>query len=219
MNDDNSTLKFLGNDSGFGEKNNSAYYEKDDNFILIDCGFTVFQQLKEKFDFNKYKEINIIITHLHNDHAGSLSQFVLYMWFIYHKKVTIFSKCKDIKLYLDITGTPPDAYDLKLKGEDLEFIKTQHSPYIDCYGFRIVLDNKKIIYTGDTSTIETFLPYLDDCNELYIDLSTNGGIHINVNDCLDLLKKFKPNGTNIIPMHLDKKEYIYNILDENNIIS
>lgn len=80
---ENSALKFIGIESGFGKNNNSAYIELDDKFILIDCGFTVFDKLKEKFDFNKYKSINVIITHLHNDHAGSLTQFILYMWYIY----------------------------------------------------------------------------------------------------------------------------------------
>lgn len=215
----NSTLKFLGMDSGFGNKNNSAYFEKDDKFILIDCGFTVFQQIKKQFNFNKYKEINIIITHLHNDHAGSLSQFILYLWFVYNKRATIFSKCKNIKTYLDITGTPSDSYELIDRNDNLEFIETKHSPYIDCYGFKLVLDNKKIIYTGDTAKIENFLPYIEKCDELYIDLSKNGGIHINVNDSLDFLKRFQQNGVKIIPMHLDDKEYICNILNENNVIS
>ena len=81
------TLKFLGNDSGFGEKNNSAYIEYNNDFYLIDCGFTVFEQIKNKFEFKKYENINIIITHLHNDHAGSLSQVILYLYFIYNIKV------------------------------------------------------------------------------------------------------------------------------------
>lgn len=33
----NSLLTFIGKDSGFGENNNSAYFEIDNKFILIDC--------------------------------------------------------------------------------------------------------------------------------------------------------------------------------------
>ena len=101
MND--SLLTFLGSDSGFGDKNNSAYIEIEDKLILIDCGFTVFEQLKNKFDLNKYSKIEVIITHLHNDHAGALSQFILYMWFVYNKKVTVISKCEKIDEFLKIT--------------------------------------------------------------------------------------------------------------------
>ena len=99
----NSILKFIGSDSGFGDKNNSAYVEKEGKFILIDCGITVFNEIKNKFNFSKYDLIEIIITHLHNDHAGSLSQFILYLWFVYNKKVIVYSKCEYIKEYLKIT--------------------------------------------------------------------------------------------------------------------
>ena len=43
-------LNFLGRDSGFGNKNNSAYYEADKKLLIIDCGYTVFNIIKEKFD-------------------------------------------------------------------------------------------------------------------------------------------------------------------------
>ena len=53
----NNILNFLGTESGFGNNNNSAYIEIDNEFILIDCGFTVFNQLKETVDFKKYDKI------------------------------------------------------------------------------------------------------------------------------------------------------------------
>lgn len=34
----NSTLTFLGSDSGFGDNNNSAYIELENKLIIIDCG-------------------------------------------------------------------------------------------------------------------------------------------------------------------------------------
>ena len=45
-------LNFLGKDSGFGKNNNFAYFETNNELILIDCGFSVFEKVKEKFDFN-----------------------------------------------------------------------------------------------------------------------------------------------------------------------
>lgn len=207
----NYTFTFLGRNSGFGERNNSAYYEINDKLILVDCGYTVFNELKRKFDFSKYNDINVIITHLHNDHAGSLSQLILFLWFIHHKKVTVISKCSAIEDYLNITGTPKEAYELKNKLDNLEFIKTNHSSYIEAYGFKIILDNKKIVYTGDTAIIEPFMPYIDSANELYIDVSRYGGAHIKIEDVIDLLEKAQKNGTLIALMHLDDKEYIKKI--------
>lgn len=207
----NSTLTFLGRDSGFGQKNNSAYYETNKKLILIDLGFTVFSDIKNKFDFNKYDVIEIIITHLHNDHAGSLSQLILYLWFTFNKKCTVISNCKHIKDYLNITGTPSEAYELENTSSDLFFIKTEHVKYLDTYGFKIVIDGKNIIYTSDTNTLDPFLPYLDNCDELYIDVSRFGGAHIKIDDILDTLNNLKKKNISIYLMHMDDINYIKNV--------
>mgnify|MGYP004533519043 FL=1 len=209
------TLSFLGRDSGFGRENNSAYIEYENKFILIDCGFTVFSQLKNKFDFNKYDEIDVIITHLHNDHAGTLSQFILYMYFIYNKKVNVIAKCERIKEFLDITGTPEDAYELKKENEYIKFIKTEHVKYLDAYGFELNINSKNIIYTGDTNTLEPFEPYLKNADEFYVDVSRFGGAHLKIDDIKTKLEEIQKNGTSVYLMHIDDVEYIRKIT--NNI--
>lgn len=201
-------LTFLGNDAGFGDKNNSAYFEIKDELYLIDCGFSVFNEVKNKFDFNKYKNISVIITHLHNDHAGSLSQLILYLWFIYKKKTNVITNCIHMKEYLEITGTPSVAYEIQNNIDNLKFIKTEHTDYLDAYGFILNIENKKILYTGDTRVLTPFLPYLDNLDELYIDVSKFGGAHLKINDILDDLKQMKAKGIKIIPMHMDDKDYI-----------
>lgn len=210
---ENNILTFLGNDSGFGNNNNSAYLEIDNELFIIDCGFTVFNVIKNKFDFKKYEKINIILTHLHNDHAGSLSQVILYLWFIYNKKTNVITNCKNIKKYLEITGTIPETYEIKNDLENLKFIKTEHTEYLDAYGFILTIKNKTILYTGDTSVLEPFLLYIDKTDELYIDLSRFGGTHLKVDDILDDLKMIKSKGVQIIPMHTDDKEYIKKLIN------
>lgn len=204
------TLTFLGKDSGFGEHNNSAYIEDNNKLIIIDCGFTVFEQLKNKFDFNKYSNIEIIITHLHNDHAGSLSQIILYLWFIYNKKVTIYSKCERIRDYLEITGTPKESYEIKNESENITFIKTNHVQHLDAYGFKLKVKDKNIIYTGDTNTLNPFLPHIENekIDELYVDVSKFGGAHLKIDDIVEKLAKINKSGTLVDLMHLDDKEYI-----------
>ena len=208
------TLRFLGRDSGFGKENNSTYIEPENKFFLIDCGFTVFSQLKEKFDFNKYDEINVIITHLHNDHAGTLSQFILYLYFIYNKKINVITNCKRIKEFLDITGTPEDAYILKKENEYIKFIKTEHVKYLDSYGFELNINSRKIIYTGDTNTLEPFKPYLKDVDEFYVDVSRYGGAHLKIDEIKDELKEIQENGTRVYLMHMDDVEYIRKVTND-----
>ena len=176
-------------------------------------GFSVFEKLKKNFDFNKYNEINVIITHLHNDHAGSLSQFILYLWFVYHKKTMVISKCKKIKEYLEITGTPSEAFRIVETYQNLEFIKTDHSPYLDTYGFVLEIDNKRIVYTADTAILSPFIPYLENCNECYVDVSKFGGVHLKFEDIITDLEKIKNKGTSIFLMHIDDWDYISKLND------
>ncbi len=188
---ENMILTFVGNDDGFGNKNNSAYIVENNELFILDCGFTVFNEIKNKFNFSKYKKINVIITHLHNDHAGSLSQLILYLWFIYKIRVNVISNCVNIKQYLDITGTIPEAYILKNELTNVKFIKTEHVKHLDSYGVLLTIKNKKILYTGDTCSLDNFLPYMNEINELYIDLSKFGGAHLKIDDIIDILREFK----------------------------
>ncbi len=195
----------------FGNKNNSAYIEVDNKLIIIDCGFTVFNEIKNKFDFNLYNDIYIIITHLHNDHAGSLSQVILYAYYIYDKKVTVISKCKEIKKYLEITGVSNDKYNLKEEMKNLQFIKTEHAKGMDSYGFKMKIKDTNIIYTGDTNTLEPFLPYLKNADEFYVDVSKSGDVHLKIENVIELLENIEKNGINVYVMHLDDIEYIKNV--------
>lgn len=206
----NEALTFIGKGSGFADKNNSAYYEEDNILNIIDCGFSVFTEIKNKFNYERYTEINIIITHLHNDHAGSLSQLILFLWFTKNIKVNVISKCENIEKYLDITGTPREGYTLKSKIDKLRFIKTQHVQNLDTYGFIVSIKDKKIIYTSDTCVIEPYLEYMNGIDELYIDISKSGGAHLECDKILSKLEEIKSKGIEIYPMHMDDEEYVLN---------
>ena len=208
-----SVLTFIGKDSGFGEHNNSAFVEDGDKLILIDCGATVFTDIRKMIDLNKYNSFEIIITHLHNDHVGSLSQMILYLWFVLKKKTIVISKCENIKEYLRITGTPEEAFEIKDSLDNLEFIKTEHTKYLDSYGFKARFKDKNVVYSGDTSIIYPFLPSIENCDELYIDVSKNGGAHLKIDEVLPKLEEIKNKGTEIYLMHIDDKEYIRNAVN------
>ena len=70
------------------------------------------------------------------------------------------------------------------------------------------MNERKIVYTGDTNTINPFLPYIENCNELYIDVSQFGGAHIKIDDVFKMLNVFKSNGINVFLMHIDNAEYM-----------
>ena len=128
-----SSLTFLGRDSGFGKLNTSAYAIINNRLLLVDCGYTVMPKLLESNILSSVTGIDVIITHLHADHAGSLSQLVLYSYYVFKNPVNIISNCKEIDNFLTITGasrflqTPGFPKERYTRNNDfVTFIKTDH---------------------------------------------------------------------------------------------
>lgn len=206
------TLTFLGGDSGFGENNTSAYYIMGNKLILIDCGFAIFSKVKNMLQ--DFDEIDVIITHLHNDHAGTLSQLIMYVYFILGKTVNVISKCERIYDYLDITGTPKESYNIYNSTEYVELIRTEHVKELDSYGMNLKINDKNIIYTGDTCSLNSFLPYINSIDELYVDISKNGGVHLKLSEIIDELDKIHTDGTDVYLMHVDDKKYVKEYIND-----
>lgn len=104
-------LKFLGRGSMFNveQGNNAAYWKDGDFMLLIDCGGTVFRRIKKLKLLDGVKELDILITHCHSDHIGSLSDLLFYVAFVYPDiNVNIGSGTTNssaLLQYLDSTGT------------------------------------------------------------------------------------------------------------------
>lgn len=73
-------LSFLGRGSAFNPKegNNSAYFISDNQLFLIDCGENIFGKILENKLLDNIETINLMITHTHSDHVGSLGSLVNY---------------------------------------------------------------------------------------------------------------------------------------------
>ena len=91
------TLTFIGTDTGFGINNNAAYVIRDNKLLLIDCGGTVFSELFRMEQNTKFlstkDEIEVVITHMHDDHTGSLSTLIYYCVHVLKKHVRIIFRC------------------------------------------------------------------------------------------------------------------------------
>jgi len=200
-------LRFLGIDTGFGLSNTAAYIIRNNNLLLIDCGNTVFSKLfkmdtDSKFLNNKNK-IEVIITHMHDDHVGSLSMLVLYCYHQLGKKITIYTKCESLTKRLQIAGVPLEAFEIK-ESDEITFIKTDHAQELDCYGFTMMVDNKRIVYTGDTRTLEPFIKYINGNCELYVDVSYYASkAHLYFKDIKNKLLDFANRGIDVFLMHID----------------
>ena len=152
-------IQFLGTGGAFEPEfgNSSALIDIDGQTILLDCGFTVYPKLKlygltDKIDY-------VLISHLHNDHVGSLSTF------IYHYNIAYdFGRLKILyasdALRNDIEGFL--RYSIPALDHYVEFVPLSlfpqikaldtfglHVPGFSTFGFEMVIENQRYIYSGD----------------------------------------------------------------------
>lgn len=213
-------LNFFGNGAGFADEHTSAYFTTPNNeMVIIDCPMSTFFKLK-KMDLSSYDKIYVCITHTHGDHISGLGLFAQYAYFVLKKTIVIVAPSKDvaedIKTVLTIEGNEPAWYELMLTFDLMEGPKwyvnrilTTHSPQLEgkCYGYRFFINDTDVVYTGDTSTLEPFWPFLTDGCELYVDTSVYYGmIHLKLEDALDDLIACTHRDIKVYLMHLDDIE-------------
>ena len=209
-------LKFLGRGSGFADDHTSAYFSTESKeMVIIDCPVSTFQRLK-RIDLTDFEKFYILVTHTHGDHVGGLGLFVQYAFFVLKKPVTIVAPSEavanDISTILTIEGNELSwcklvtVSDVMSKAWFTKCILTKHSPQLEgkCFGYCLYVDYTNIVYTGDTSTLKPFKPYLTAGSILYVDTSVYYGmIHLKLEDALDDFLALTENGVKVYLMHLD----------------
>lgn len=167
-------LKFIGTGGAFSKKyvNNSAYYYlKNDEILLFDSGETVFHEiLKLNIITENIKRVDIIITHFHSDHVGSLGSLVFYLRFKKVKEVNIIFPIKRLPyMLLDIYGIDEKLYSVKtpkeVEGYYIKEYKQLHGDVGDngeiipmpSYGYHVINDNDNFFYSGDTCNISDII--------------------------------------------------------------
>ena len=73
-------LHFLGRGAAFYPAfgNTNAYFTEDNDLFFLDFGESAFEKAVRLLDLKSYRNIYVLLTHLHADHAGSLASLCSY---------------------------------------------------------------------------------------------------------------------------------------------
>ena len=217
-------LLFLGRGSAFNtcEGNNSAYFIDKNELFLIDCGESVFSELKERNLLDDISCVNVFITHTHSDHVGSIGSLIMYCYYVLKIGVNIIIS-KD-SLYKDdlinlirIFGCESDMYRIVYVEDysnkynlfnSVKYVKTNHVPQIPSYGILFNTDNGIVYYSGDIADLDSVSDLINNnlvIDKIYVDTTSkeSSGCHVFIGD-LDRL----------IPSYLKRKVYCMHVNDK-----
>lgn len=211
-------LSFFGIGSCFNTKlgNTSAFYLNNEELMIIDCGESVFADiLSSKILEKDIRFINIVITHMHSDHIGSLPSLIFYLKFV--KPVPYRIVCNPLiwdkmSTFLNICGISDNdiflGYDVvSLNIKHIEFISSRHYHSMLSYHLDIqFIDNARIFYSGDCFELYDGFD-LSKYNYVYLDASIYGKPHMLLED----IEKIIPNEERykVYLMHIDDFNLIY----------
>lgn len=160
-------INFIGCGSAFNTKlgNNGAFIKKDNVLFLIDCGSSTFSRIQQSNLLEGVEEICVLVTHTHPDHVGSLGDLIFYGYYSIgassEPSVHVYAPSNlGVHHLLKMMGVAENKYKLTQFNETAEFhygnfhigfeaVSVKHVKQLDCYGYVIHFDNKKIYYSGD----------------------------------------------------------------------
>ena len=148
-------IKFIGTGGAFDFNltNSSAIIEISEKKVLIDCGHSVFPKLMTKKLGDKIDAI--ILTHLHDDHVGSLSTLLFFNKLVLGRTLELWLPekfIKNVEEFLTIPMQRPREFAEFVPLEnnnEIEFIDTygQHVPEFQTWAY--YFKTHKILYSGD----------------------------------------------------------------------
>ena len=157
-------LKFLGIGSAFNTflGNTSACFRRRDRLLLIDCGGTTFDTILKNKILEGVVHVEIVLTHTHSDHVGSLGDLVFYLYYIRKQRLTIhFPDAERIERLLSLFGVTRDLYEIQSgqsfewpDGSRFDFLPSNHGVDMPSFGIRGETSDGVWWYSGDSREIQ-----------------------------------------------------------------
>ena len=218
-------LIFTGRGAAFNPKegNNSAYFIENNQLFLIDCGESVFGRLMSIKILDNVEIFNIMITHTHSDHIGSLGSLIMYAYYvrkipcniIIPKEAKYLENIKGILFGFGCTNDmfnfiSDESLDNKfLTFDKIRYYETDHCDTLNCYSIVFYTENGIIFYSGDTretNTLDSIIKSGELIDKIFIDTNSsgNGTGHLGVDDLYNFVPEELRN--KIYCMHINNDE-------------
>lgn len=210
-------LKFIGTGSCFNTKfgNTSAYYynPNEKHLFLIDCGETVFSSIRYSSILSEAEKIDILITHLHSDHAGSLESLIYFCKYVKNIVPTvIFPDIYEMKEHLKRVSQ--EFYNLVTPNEytkfNIAYVAQHHVIGMEAFGYLLTINGKEIFYSGDSKSIDSRVLRVFNYGNIdyfYQDVSKfNSDVYMNVEELTRIIPEEKRKF--VTCMHFDDSETV-----------
>ena len=215
-------LHFLGTGGAFARTHTNAWFEepREDgrrDLYLLDLSM-LHVQAAETLVREETGEIYVLLTHMHDDHCSGIGLFIEWCLLLKGRIVNILVQealAQDIRDYLRIIGVPEEMYRLitfsaqmEMAGVTVTAIPTRHTPALagKCFGFCLETGGQRVVFTGDTATLEPFIPWLTEGAELYTEMAYHhGNVHLRWEEQKTLLLPLAKK-CSVFLMHMDDEE-------------
>lgn len=227
-------LRFIGRDSAFHSHNNCAFFANGSELVLLDCPISAFHRLRhigsDTLTGQSTTGIKVLVTHTHSDHAGGLGMLIHYCFFVLHIPVCVIAPSKEVAQDIEflvsrLDGCSKDGYEINT-ADEVSFdwltaaVKTSHAQQLEgrCFGWVLEIGGKRVIYTGDTNTLEPFEKYFTQGAYLYTEASAyDSTVHLSLDRLCKWTDTFKTLDMNVYLMHLDDEQAISAFAEKNGL--